>query len=157
MYQPTYPTIRAYMSFSFIPFLPPSPRKTSGPRPSLSITPGRNGSITISADDISFLSMSRPTGIFESIAMDLLPRLRMSTEIEEGLSTRTTEAPLSARTRPANGPGASPANCVYEGHVTYILRRLAHYSLLPLSGPEETCLFVGKVTWRKLCLSPRYL
>ena len=44
------------------------------------------------------------------MARERLPRQRISDDVEEGRSIRVTEAPLSAKMRPAKGPGARPAN-----------------------------------------------
>lgn len=87
--------------------------RTSGPSPSLSKTPGRNGSIETSACGMRRKMNSLPGESLRSTQMDDFPLIKTS-----GLgewpgwtrSTLNTFAPLSARRRPVNGPGASPAN-----------------------------------------------
>lgn len=92
-------------------------RRTSGPRPSFSSTPGRNGSITTSACGMRALIKETPDGDFRSTAMEDLCRVRRSPVgggrldalgvcVKFGIerSIRRTEAPLSARRRPAKGP-----------------------------------------------------
>ena len=111
------------MSFSFSPFRLLSPKNSSGPRPNRSNTPGLNGSMRTSAMEIISSRSFLPFASLESTMMDRLPRQRTSFEAAEGRSTRVTEAPLSARIRPANGPGARPAN--YRIWV----RKLRHWKL----------------------------
>ena len=110
----TNPTILAYIKRSFNPFVSLFPRKTSGPSPSRSSTPGRNGSMTMSAVEISFLRTFCPPSVLRLIAIEYFPRDKMSLEEVTGLSTRITSDPLSARIRPVNGPGAKPANYANE-------------------------------------------
>ena len=95
--RPTHPDRRAYTRPSFNPSLP---KKTSGPSPSRSMTPGLNGSIKTSLCWIIFLSRFRPLGIFELTAMERFPLARKSGGIfaSPTRSTRMTLAPQSCRT-----------------------------------------------------------
>jgi hypothetical protein len=99
--------------------------KTSGPNPNFSKTPGRNGSITTSACLTKLLTSSTPALDFRFAAIEVLWRVRGSVGGGGGLlecvalgiarSIRRTEAPLSARSRPAKGPGQFvSATCVLE-------------------------------------------
>mmetsp|Transcript_30547 Transcript_30547/g.48916 ORF Transcript_30547/g.48916 Transcript_30547/m.48916 type:complete len:202 (+) Transcript_30547:1364-1969(+) len=102
------PVIRAYMSLGF------SAQRTSGPRPSRSITPGRNGSMITSAFEASLFRVCFPSCSFKLSAIDRFPLESVSILIPTvpsllQRSIRTTSAPKSARTRPAKGAGASPA------------------------------------------------
>ena len=60
------PTSRAYTSFSLIPLLPVagSPRKSSGPSLRRSITPGRKGSIKMSARSTSCRTTAYPLRVY---------------------------------------------------------------------------------------------
>lgn len=108
-----HPESLAYISLS----LSPSFKKTSGPRPSFSRTPGRKGSINTSAFLISSFSIFSPSGFFRSTAIERFPLLNISVEISwSARSIRTTVAPQSASVSPANGPGASPANYLQVSH-----------------------------------------
>jgi hypothetical protein len=88
------PVSRATISLSFL-FLNPS-----GPSPTLSRTPGRNGSIKTSAVLRSFSNTAFDEGHLMSICIDRFLRQRMSKLDCPGLSIRTTSAPKSARSIP---------------------------------------------------------
>ena len=57
----------------------------------------------------------------------------MSLEDARGLSTRITSDPLSARIRPANGPGAKPANYTMNTSI-HALLPLTSITLRPVSA-----------------------
>lgn len=85
----------------------------SGPSPSFSRTPGRKGSITISACGIKDFNKSIPKLDLRSTAIEDFRLVRGSfvgglSSVDRALGTarsiRRTEAPLSAKSRPANGP-----------------------------------------------------
>lgn len=91
----------------------------AGERESFSRTPGRKGSIRMSVCGRRDLMRVRPEGDFRSMLMEDLYRVKRSVvgggvgeeDGEECVmlgmdrSTRNTEAPASARRRPAKGPG----------------------------------------------------
>src|SRR5210317_1708356 len=85
---------------------------SSGPKPSFSMTPGRNPSNRASAFSTSLRTASRPSADFKSSRIDRLPRrvqsLAGSSLGTASLSTQTTSAPRSASIMPQNGPGPSP-------------------------------------------------
>jgi len=138
--------------------------KTSGPRPTLSRTPGRKGSIITSAWETSFLMKSCPEGDFRSTAIEDLWRVRRSDAgwgnlenlvcvlLGTARSTRRTEAPLSARRSPAKGPvghqhkciiciardkrpGASPANSITR---------------MPVSGGAPVIMATRSAKWEEM-------
>ena len=76
-----------------------------------SMTPGRKGSIITSDCVMSFRASASPLGVLQETEIERFP-LQSTSEDDEtsGLSTRITEAPLSARIRPQKGPGANPPN-----------------------------------------------
>lgn len=89
--------------------------RSCGSRPDFSRTPGRKGSIKMSTRGIRDLRRARPAGDLRFMAMELLRRVSWSLVGGGGAalllwaegwarSMRRTEAPKSARRRPAKGP-----------------------------------------------------
>ena len=87
-------------------------RHSSGPRPSRSATPGRYPSSSTSASSTRRWTTARPASALRSTAMLGRDRRRppasASGFVSPGRSTRTTSAPSSASTIPANGVGPMP-------------------------------------------------
>ena len=102
-----HPVILPYTILSFLFW------HTSGPSPSLSITPGLKPSNTASALSINLRTISTPSSDLRSTAIDFLPLLAGSSRepvpATEALSTRITSAPRSAKIIPQKGPGPIPA------------------------------------------------
>lgn len=81
-------------------------RASVGERPRRSRTPGRKGSIKMSAVVRRRRRIFREVWERKSRVMEVLLRVSWSPLMELGRSMRRTEAPKSARRRPANGPGS---------------------------------------------------
>src|SRR5258706_6009546 len=107
------PVIRPYTRRGF------ALRQTSGPRPSRSITPGRNPSISTSAPASMQRTAARPSALHRSSATErLLRRLTSAgSAFAERRSTVTTSAPRSAIHWPTSGPGPMPLNSMTRSDV----------------------------------------
>src|SRR5687768_3855638 len=90
---------------------------SAGPRPSRSVTPGRNDSRNTSADAARRSTVSTPPVFFRSTAIDCRPRSQelcrrgaRSAGTSLRRSTRTMLAPMSASLSEPNGSAPSPAS-----------------------------------------------
>src|SRR5882757_10501059 len=94
-------------------------RQGSGPRPSRSITPGRNPSISTSVPAKRQRAAARPSALRRSSAAERLLRRFTSagSAFAERRSTVTTSAPRSANSWPASGAGPMPLNSTTRSDV----------------------------------------
>src|ERR1700680_3334395 len=94
-------------------------RQTSGPKPSRSITPGRNPSISTSAQANIQRAAARPSALRRFSATERLLRRFTSagSDFAECRSKVTTSAPRSASNWPTSGPGPMPLNSTTRSDV----------------------------------------
>src|ERR1700731_715718 len=94
-------------------------RQTSGPRPSRSITPGRNPSISTSAPASMQRTAATPSALRRFSAPGRWWRRFTSagSAFAERRSTVTTSAPRSASNWPTSGPGPMPLNSTTRSDV----------------------------------------
>src|SRR5690606_5544115 len=126
-----HPVMRPYTRRRF------ASRHSSGPSPSLSMTPGLNPSISRSASATRRSSAAAAAGFFRSIARDLFPRCtidhlaaspdRWSKPVKDAVlrSMRITSAPISDSSMPQNGTGPIPPTSM---------------TFIPESGPMDTAI-----------------